>query len=217
MASQRTGAPFLASPRGCALHLVRGSPSRTKSSDAVERRSCYALLERLPQDAADANCRRRARVARFRSGGSGSTLWSCVAAVASSETIEHANKSRIDVSRGPRAPSRASKDRYHARSVSQHVAKLCDALSDPSEVVDALMNSGSAPSRRPSRSQASGASAAASCAWRRRPAQPIERVAKSLAKTEPQRRGPFIYLALGVDATASCGAVLAAAPQAGPT
>ena len=99
--------------------------------------------------------------------------------------------------RAARAVARASKDRYHARSVAQHVAKLCDALSDPSEVVDALMNSGSAPLVAAAVSIASEkwASAAAFLRLEAPSRSAIERVAKSLAKTEPQQRvGPFIYI-----------------------
>ena len=185
----------------------------------MERRNCYALLERLPQDAADAACSGavRALLALDQEDLEVQALWSCVAAVASSETIEHANKSRIDVStRAARAVARAAKDRYHARSVAQHVAKLCDALSDPSEVVDALMNSGSAPLVAAAVAIASEkwASAAAFLRLEAPSRSAIERVAKSLAKTEPQQASDRLFtLALGVDATAkSCGAVLAAAP-----
>ena len=220
-ASQRTGvdAPFLAS-----LREVYSTPNtwlalkNVKSSDAVERRSCYALLERLPQDAADAKCSGavRALLALDQEDLEVGALWSCVASIASPETVEHAS-TRLDVStRAARAVTKAAKDRYHAKSVAQHVAKLCEALSDPSEVVDALMNSGSAPLVAAAVSIASEkwASAAAFLRLEAPPRSSIERVARSLAKTEPQQASDRLFtLALGVDATAkSCGAVLAAAP-----
>ena len=115
-ASQRTGvdAPFLAS-----LREVYASPStwlalkNVKSSDAVERRNCYALLERLPHDAADANCSGavRALLALDQEDLEVQALWSCVASIASPETVEHAS-TRIDVStRAARAVASASRSR----------------------------------------------------------------------------------------------------------
>ena len=212
-ASQRTGV----GRRLPSLREVYASPStwlalkNVKSSDAVERRNCYALLERLPQDAADAKCSGavRALLALDQEDLEVQALWSCVASIASPETVEHAS-TRIDVStRAARAVAKAAKDRYHAKSVSQHVAKLCDALSDPSEVVDALMNSGSAPLVAAAVSIASEkwASAAAFLRLEAPSRSAIERVAKSLAKTEPQQASDRLFtLALGVDATAkSCG------------
>jgi len=229
-AAQRVGvdAAFLASLREVyASKQSWRALKAVQTTDPLERRACYALLEKLAAHApgsADAlsTGATLALLALDQEPEEVAPLWSCVAAVASQATIEAADKvakKRDVAARAARAVAHAAKDRSRARTVAVHVARLCAQLPDAGAVVAALADSNSGPlvAAAVDVLRTDPWAAAAAFLQLDTPSKSsVERAAAALATTEPQTAADQLFsLALGVDATAgAAGAVLAATPKA---